>query len=169
MPPRTFHRILAPPQAAKISDNLGFYTKFNDPVSFTLPPQYFLPPFGQHSPPIFAPPPVPRAVFKRGEDKPSPPRTFLGVSARRRRGKFLTICGFTLNLKPPLSFTLPFQYFLPPPYFCSPQFKKSPNLKCLPQAKKILVFFFSQRCQLYTFLEFTFFEKNEKKNNKNYI
>ena len=41
--PRTFRRVFSPPQAEKISDNLGFYTKFNDTVSFALPPQYFLP------------------------------------------------------------------------------------------------------------------------------
>ena len=43
--PQTFYRVFSPPQAEKISDNLGFYTKFNDPP-LVLP-----------SLPIFSPPP----------------------------------------------------------------------------------------------------------------
>ena len=47
-PPRTFHRVFSPLQAAKISDNLGFYTKFNDPP-LVLPSLSNIPP---PSPPL---------------------------------------------------------------------------------------------------------------------
>ena len=80
---RTFHRVFSPPQAEKISDNLGFYTKFNDPVSFALPPKYFLPPPFKKSP----------------RDRPFPPRTFHRVFSPPQAEKISDNLGLFLARK----------------------------------------------------------------------
>ena len=81
--PRTSHRVFGTLKAATNFWNLGFYTKFNDPVrNFSLP---------QHLPP----PPLPikkslgGALFFRGEDpssstQPPPPHGFVPLQAKKQ-------------------------------------------------------------------------------------